>query len=194
MAKHQDNCEICRRLDDARAGRHSALIAELDTGFAVLGDSQFFRGYAVLLCKTPATELHELPQGIRVRYLEEMSQLAEAVARATGCHKINYECLGNQVPHLHFHVFPRRLTDPDPMAPVWSQMPQGDAARAHSFDPVRDGSLLESIRGELLRIRGTSHDATIDDPSSTATDSTDSMFVQSAPGSRLPRRSAPSTV
>ncbi|XVJ58741.1 MAG: HIT family protein [Tepidisphaera sp.] len=156
MAKHQDNCEICKRIGEAREGRHAGLIAELDTGYAVLGDSQFFRGYSVLLCKTPATELFELPRETRARYLEEVSQLAEAVAKATGCHKINYECLGNQVHHLHFHVFPRRETDPQPLMPVWGQMPAGSDAEKYKFEPSRDGAMKESIAKELRNIRASS--------------------------------------
>ena len=159
MAKHQDNCEICRKVGEAREGRHAGLIAELDTGYAVLGDSQFFEGYSLLLCKTPATELHELPRATRLRYLEEMSQLAEAVALATGCDKLNYECLGNQVHHLHFHVFPRRGTDPDPKAPVWGQMPQGDAAAGYRLDAGKafggGGGVGAKIKSELAKIRGT---------------------------------------
>lgn len=154
MATHQDNCEICRRIGEAREGRHVGLIAELDTGYAVLGDSQFFRGYSVLLSKTPVTELHELPRATRVRYLEEMSQLAQAVGRVTACHKLNYECLGNQVHHLHFHVFPRRETDPDPRMPVWGQMPQGPAAETYKLDPARDGAMIEDLRRELIAVRG----------------------------------------
>ena len=153
MALHQDNCEICRRIGEAKEGRHPGLIAELDTGYAVLGDSQFFRGYSVLLCKTPATELDELPKATRLRYLEEMSQLAEAVRRATTPHKLNYECLGNVVPHLHFHVFPRRMTDPDPKAPVWGQMPRGAEELEYTLDPARDRDLKEAIRHELLTVR-----------------------------------------
>ncbi len=153
MAKHQDNCEICRRIGEAKEGRHEGLIAELDTGYAVLGDSQFFRGYSVLLCKSPATELAELPKETRLRYLQEMSQLAEAVQRATACHKLNYECLGNVVHHLHFHVFPRQLTDPDPKAPVWGQMPRGDEETKYKLDPARDRELKETIRRELNAVR-----------------------------------------
>ena len=156
MAKHQDNCEICRRVGEAREGRHAGLIAELDTGFAVMGDSQFFRGYSLLLCKTPATELHELPAATRLRFLDEMAQLAEAVSKATGCHKINYECLGNQAHHLHFHVFPRRLTDPQPLLPVWGQMPTGAEAEKYTLDPLRDGAMKEAIRNELKTIRAAS--------------------------------------
>ncbi len=155
MATHQPNCEICSRLADCRQGRHPALIAELDTGYAVLGDSQQFAGYCVLLCKTPATELDELDPRTRLRFLEEMSQLAAAVRAAVKPHKLNYECLGNLVHHLHFHIFPRRLTDADPKAPVWGQMHAAGspAARAAAFDPRAHADLLESIRRELSTIR-----------------------------------------
>jgi diadenosine tetraphosphate (Ap4A) HIT family hydrolase len=154
--RHQDRCEICDRLAQCRDGTHPGLIAELDTGFAVLGDSQQFRGYSLLLCKTPATELHELPHPTRLRYLEEMSQLAEAVARAVQPHKLNYECLGNVVHHLHFHVFPRRADEPQSTLPVWVQMhkPGTPEAAACAFNPIRDRPLIDSIRTHLATIRG----------------------------------------
>ncbi len=155
MATHQANCEICRRIDECRSGRHSGLIAELDTGYAVLGDSQQFRGYSLFLCKSPATELDELPSGTRQRYLQEMGQLAEAVGRVVRPHKLNYECLGNQVHHLHFHIFPRQLSDPQPTLPVWGQMHTAGSAESERarFDPGRDRALLAGIRDELAAIR-----------------------------------------
>lgn len=155
MATHQPNCEICDAIAMCKQGTHAGLIAELDTGFAVLGSSQQFRGYSVLLCKTPATELHELSHATRMRYLEEMVQLAEAVAKATSAHKLNYECLGNMVHHLHFHVFPRQTNEPNPKLPVWVQQHQAGSteAKASSFDASRDAPLIASIREHLLAIR-----------------------------------------
>ena len=70
MAAHQEPCEICERLAQCRAGTHPGLIAELDTGYAVLGDSQQFRGYCLLLAKAPVTELDELAPTERLRLLE----------------------------------------------------------------------------------------------------------------------------
>jgi diadenosine tetraphosphate (Ap4A) HIT family hydrolase len=32
---------------------------------------------------------------------------------------MNYELLGNQVPHIHWHVIPRLANDPAPLKPVW---------------------------------------------------------------------------
>lgn len=155
MATHQANCEICRRINECWTGRHAGLIAELDTGFAVLGDSQQFRGYSLLLCKRPATELAELAPDTCVRYLREMGQLAEAVQRVVRPHKLNYECLGNQVHHLHFHIFPRQLSDPQPTMPVWGQMhpPGSEEAERARFDPGRDRELLAGIRDALAAIR-----------------------------------------
>jgi diadenosine tetraphosphate (Ap4A) HIT family hydrolase len=155
VAVHQHDCEVCRRIAQCRAGTHPGLIMEMDTGWAVLGDSQFFLGYSLLLCRHPVTELDELPPTARLRHLEEMSQLAAAVRTVTGAHKINYEALGNIVHHLHWHIFPRRLSDAQPQQPVWVQMPQGCAAEAHRLNAESHGELIAAIRAELAKSRWT---------------------------------------
>jgi diadenosine tetraphosphate (Ap4A) HIT family hydrolase len=67
--------------------------------------------------------------------------VGEALAKNFDVGKINSELLGNQVPHIHWHVIPRLITDPDPLNPVWCV----------SHEPVRlTGSLL-SERLHLLR-------------------------------------------
>jgi diadenosine tetraphosphate (Ap4A) HIT family hydrolase len=33
--------------------------------------------------------------------------------------KMNYELLGNQLPHIHWHLIPRLAQDPAPLEPVW---------------------------------------------------------------------------
>lgn len=152
MAEHQSDCEICRRLERLRAGEDPALIAEMETGVAVMGPSQYFRGYCLLLCNTPATELDELPADVRARHLEEMARLAAAVRAVVGPHKLNYESLGNQVHHLHWHIFPRTLDEPHPEQPVWTCMPPHDEAPRYAFDPDRDGPLRDALRDALRRL------------------------------------------
>ncbi|MBL8887575.1 MAG: HIT family protein [Phycisphaerales bacterium] len=155
MAGHQQECEICTRVAECRAGKHPGFIAELDTGFAVLGDSQQFRGYTLFLSKTPATELHQLARAARVRFIEEMTQVAEAVHNALRPHKLNCESLGNVVHHVHWHIFPRRKTDIDVLAPVWGQMHKEGTPEyaATKLDPAKDAELIESIRAELVKAR-----------------------------------------
>jgi diadenosine tetraphosphate (Ap4A) HIT family hydrolase len=86
-------------------------VKELETGYVVLGDHQHFKGYTLFLCKDHKCELFDLDRDFKMKYLEEMSLVAEAVSRAFGAEKMNYELLGNGDTHLHFHLFPRRDGD-----------------------------------------------------------------------------------
>ncbi len=88
-------------------------------GVAVLGQWQFYSGYCVLMARRHATELFALDPTVRRGYLDEMCLLAQAIHEVFRPHKINYELLGNQVPHLHWHLFPRYTTDPEARNPVW---------------------------------------------------------------------------
>lgn len=112
-------CEICERT--ARFTPDSPyFIAELESGYAVLCDNQFYRGYTIFLAKRCVPELHELPGRERSLFLDEMAVVAEAVYRAFMPRKLNYELLGNGVPHLHWHLIPRYDDDPKPRWPIWS--------------------------------------------------------------------------
>ena len=44
--------------------------------------------------------------------MEEVSAVAAALNRAFNPTKINYELLGNMVPHMHWHIVPRFTTTP----------------------------------------------------------------------------------
>jgi len=153
VAAHSSPCEICDSVRTCVEGSHPGLIAELDTGRAVLGNVQFWPGYSLLLCKSPVTERHELPRATRLRHLEEVSRLAEAVHRVVRPHKLNDELLGNSVPHVHGHVLPRRADEPAPRAPVWTQMPTDEVAAAHRPDPARRDGLRRAIAAELAAVR-----------------------------------------
>ena len=61
----------------------------------VLGDHQLFRGYTLLLHREHHTELHQLARADRLRFLDEMAIVSEAVHRAFQAEKMNLELLGN---------------------------------------------------------------------------------------------------
>ncbi|HZS34825.1 MAG TPA: HIT family protein [Methylomirabilota bacterium] len=89
-------------------------IAALDESVAYLHADQFFPGWTVLVLRGHATELFELDAPARARLVEEVSATARVVARLFGARKVNYALLGNQLPHVHWHVIPRLPTDPAP--------------------------------------------------------------------------------
>jgi len=95
-------------------------IAALDHTVAYLHDDQFFAGWTVLVLKRHATELYELTKEERSRLIEEVSEVATALAMAFEPVKTNYELLGNQLPHIHWHIIPRLADDPAPRDAVWT--------------------------------------------------------------------------
>jgi diadenosine tetraphosphate (Ap4A) HIT family hydrolase len=112
------DCFVCKRIEMIMRGENPYFVAELSTGYAVMGDFQFYNGYTIFMSKTHATELHELKKDERMRFLDEMAQVAEGVYKAFQPQKLNYELLGNLDSHMHWHIFPRYADDPDPKNPV----------------------------------------------------------------------------
>lgn len=140
-------CLICERIAAIQAGTNPHLVAELDTGYVVLGDFQFFRGYTLFLGKRHVSELHELPLQEKERFLIEMSLVAESVYRCFRPRKLNYECLGNAEPHLHWHLFPRHEDDPSPGTSSWKVDRALRYSEAHRPTPAE----LQAMKTQLLR-------------------------------------------
>lgn len=146
-----DDCEICRRL--AGMGPDNPyLVADLDTGYAVLADNQYIPGYTIFLSKICVPELHDLPPATRTRFLEEMATVAEAVFHAFEPRKLNYELLGNSVSHLHWHLFPRYADDPNPKWPVWNNPAFVEAPRTLPDNPEL-AAMRDTLRGALASLR-----------------------------------------
>ena len=76
-----------------------------------MGERSPMRGYACLVLKRHAVELHDLSDAEGAAFMRDARQLSHAIALATGAVKLNYEIHGNTLPHLHLHVFPRYVGD-----------------------------------------------------------------------------------
>lgn len=99
--------------------RPDHFIADLGLTKIYLHEDQFFAGWTVALFQRHATELFHLAPTERFQMIEEVTMVANALADSFGAIKINYELLGNQMPHIHWHLIPRLASDPAPLEPVW---------------------------------------------------------------------------
>ncbi|MDF7638674.1 HIT family protein [Lactobacillus sp. ESL0791] len=115
----EKNCEICRRIALIKENKNPYFVKELATGYVVLGDNQYFKGYTLFLCKQHKTELHFLERAYEDQFLHEMSLVSEAVYHAFAADKMNCELLGNGDSHVHWHLFPRKKNDTPVPGPVW---------------------------------------------------------------------------
>jgi diadenosine tetraphosphate (Ap4A) HIT family hydrolase len=113
------DCPFCRKLADLAALPEHEVVWRFPHSVALLGPWQFFHGYCILVSRTHACELGELAPDVRRAYLDEMCLMARAIEQTVRPRKMNYELLGNLVPHLHWHLFPRSAADPDALRPVW---------------------------------------------------------------------------
>jgi diadenosine tetraphosphate (Ap4A) HIT family hydrolase len=135
------DCLFCRKLGDLDSLPEGEIVWRFPQSVALLGTWQYYRGYCVLVARTHARELSCLADATRRAYLDEMCLLARAVEAFARPHKLNYEMLGNQVPHLHWHIFPRSVQDPDVLRPVWLALDRAE----------RDPELRRLYEGETNR-------------------------------------------
>jgi diadenosine tetraphosphate (Ap4A) HIT family hydrolase len=141
-------CGICALIERCRAGGFADFVAELAHSFVILGDAQFYRGYCVLLAKRHASELHLMPPQDAAALFDETVAVGRAIALATRPLKLNYECLGNLEPHVHWHVFPRFATDAMRAAPVWMRP---ESERKVALEDSDRRALIEILGAELRR-------------------------------------------
>ncbi len=87
---------------------------------AKLNPDQGFEGYSFLTLKWHEEELHNLADKDRKQFLEDMSLVASSLSKAFKPDKMNYELLGNSMPHLHWHLVPRYTSDPMWGRPIWA--------------------------------------------------------------------------
>jgi diadenosine tetraphosphate (Ap4A) HIT family hydrolase len=132
-----------------QAGLHPRCIARAPSGWYLLHEIQAVPGHALLVPDPLVPSLNDLPGPARARFLADMATLGDALLRATGAERINYEILGNVEPVLHAHAVPRYASEPPERrrAPVWFY----DMEEAPRFAEPLHGALVRRIAAELGR-------------------------------------------
>jgi diadenosine tetraphosphate (Ap4A) HIT family hydrolase len=102
------------------------------------------RGYTVVIWRgRHVAEPTELSDGEAVGYWREVLRVGAALERHYRPVKLNYQILGNVVPHLHTHLVPRFAQDPAPGRPL--PFPEGERPDLPSEQLRRDALALRSL-------------------------------------------------
>ena len=113
---------------------------------AYLQRSSIQRGYSIVIWRgRHVAEPTQLESAEAARYWLEVLRVAQALDVHLRPVKVNYNILGNSVPHLHTHVIPRYATDPRPGWPF--PFPETDPP---AFEESMLRSDVEALRN-LLR-------------------------------------------
>lgn len=102
-------------------------------------DARFF--WVVMIpCRADKVEIIDLDAADRLRLMEEIAAVSEAVKAASACAKLNVAALGNMVSQLHVHIIGRNPGDaawPGPVFGVGTREPLSEAERASRLAALR---------------------------------------------------------
>ena len=142
---------IPERIAAARLGTNPSVIRRVPSGWAVMCDMQFLRGYTILLADPVVGSINDLDRLQRVDYLNDMTLIGDALLEVTGAYRINYGIMGNSDPFLHAHIVPRYLSEPDKLRTglPWSY-PQKMVDEV-VFDLERDKELMQQIAAAIQK-------------------------------------------
>ena len=150
-------CRNCSEIEAIEAGTHGYAIARLASGYVWLNPTQYHRGAVFYVARRCVAELFELEAATRVEHLMEMAAVAATVQRTVSARKMNYEALGNGVPHLHWWLTPRHHDDPRPSGPIWEDLDflralwtNGAVVESEASVAVRKQILAELSREQVV--------------------------------------------
>ncbi len=104
---------IPERIETARAGTNPTVICRVPSGWVVLCDMQYLRGYCILLADPIVSSLNDLDQAQRAQFLCDMATVGDSLMEVADAHRINYAIMGNSDPFLHAHILPRYTYEPE---------------------------------------------------------------------------------
>ena len=164
MTQVQTPGPISNRVQRIVEGNDPELIAEMPSGYAILGKYQPdpINGCCMLLPRLGESGVvvsspNDLDEASRAQFFADLTLLGDAIIEATGCERINYLVLCNQVPELHGHCVPRFASE-DPKKRLQGPFEAYDfgnarVADANGQDQQLHGSLKDCLT-QILAQRG----------------------------------------
>ncbi|MFK7759762.1 MAG: HIT family protein [Phycisphaerales bacterium] len=145
---------ISNRVQRIKAGNDPELIAEMPSGYAILGKYQPgpINGCCMLLPKVVVPSPNDLNHVDRAQFFSDLILLGDAIMQATGSTRINYLVLCNQVPELHGHCVPR-FDSEDPALRMQGPFEAYDFGSARVADAQKqDQELHSALQASLLKL------------------------------------------
>jgi diadenosine tetraphosphate (Ap4A) HIT family hydrolase/GNAT superfamily N-acetyltransferase len=114
-----DACPLCEAMTLPHdQDRYGVTLLRTESSLVRLSRNQRQRGYCVVVAVKHVVEPFQLPPHEARAFFDDVLAVASAVNQICAPIKVNYEILGNVIPHLHCHVFPRYADDGSPPGPL----------------------------------------------------------------------------
>ncbi len=104
----------------------------------ILVDDPDYPGFCRVIWHAHVAEMSDLAEADQLHLARTVLRVERAVRAVLRPHKINLASLGNQVPHLHWHVIPRFADDPHFPDAIWAARRRGPRMNAPSRIVIRE--------------------------------------------------------
>ena len=137
------SCDMCRT-QDTDEDDYGIRIRATEHTDAVLQRASIQRGYTLVIWRgRHVVEPFELTNTEAAAYWQDVLTVARVLSTFYRPLKMNYETLGNTVPHLHTHLLPRFTDDPAPGRP-FPLLPQNGSEAPN--DPQQLAADADALR------------------------------------------------
>ena len=118
----QPDCVFCNPTGEA------VLWSDAHCRVLHLADAKF-PGFCRVVWNAHVTEFTDLDEAARAHVMKVVAVVEQALRRLLAPDKINLASLGNQTPHLHWHIIPRYRDDAHFPDPIWAAAKRGGVVR-----------------------------------------------------------------
>lgn len=133
----ESNCPLCQ-------ARNEELVWRNDLVRVIRAGDAEYPGFCRVILNRHVKEMTDLSAPERAEMMRVVFAVEAVLRELMRPDKINLASLGNQVPHLHWHVIPRFSDDTHFPDPVWAA-----AKRAGRAFPIDSGLLVRRIAQQL---------------------------------------------
>jgi diadenosine tetraphosphate (Ap4A) HIT family hydrolase len=120
-----------------------------DTLRVVLADEPDWPGLIRVIWNGHVAEMSDLTDPERSKVMTAVNGVERAMRRVLSPAKVNLASLGNQVPHVHWHVIPRHSNDSRFPLPIWAPRQRTVSEAQLSKRRAQATLLREAVRLEL---------------------------------------------
>lgn len=133
MPSREPDCPLC-------AARDETVLWRDERCRVILAGEADYPAFCRIVWRAHVREMTELARDDREHLMRVVFAVEGALRGLLKPHKVNLASLGNQVPHLHWHVIPRFADDAHFPDPVWAARRRDGVA--HAVDPAELGRTL----------------------------------------------------
>ena len=135
-------CSLCN------PQRETVLVANKNYRIILVNDDPAYLGYLRLIVNRHVKEMTDLSSGEVHELLQVLLKLERCVRDSLAPDKINLASLGNQTPHVHWHIIPRYIDDKHYPNSIWGEVTNPNYVPAVRLFELQD-KLVDLIKTQF---------------------------------------------